>query len=167
MKEHKNTRKEASVQTFCVISAIFILLLVLGYTLVSLQMKAETDKTKATVEADASTKVPVEQEIIKVNGGTIKEPIEADLSNFYSTEIEYTVYKDSVRGTVFAEIVIGRTGILLQLVDSDGNDKPYSSEDSNRILVDSVSEDGSFYVLRDTDTDVQYIVSRYNSYLVR
>lgn len=163
MKEYKTTRKEASVQIFCTISAIFILLLVLGYTLVSLQMKAKTDKA----EANVSSKVPVEQEIIKVNEGTIKEPIESDLSNFYSQEFEYTVYKDSVRGTVFAEIVIGKRGLLIQLVDSDGNDKPYSSEDSNRILVDSVSEDGSFYVLKDIDTDVQYIVSRYNSYLVR
>ena len=167
MEEHKNAKKDASVQTYVIIKAIFILLLVLGYTLVSLQMKAKADKAEATVEADASSKVPVEQEIIKVNGGTIKEPIEADLSNFYSTEIEYTVYKDGVRGTVFAEVVIGRNGLLIQLVDSDGSDKPYSSEDSNRILVDSVSEDGSFYVLRDTDTNVQYIVSRYNSHLVR
>lgn len=167
MEEHKSAKKDASVQTYVIIKAIFILLLVLGYTLVSLQMKAKTDKTEATVEADASSKVPVEQEIIKVNGGTIKEPIEADLSNFHSQEIEYTVYKDSVRGTVFAEVVIGRKGLLIQLVGFDGHDKPYSSEDSNRILVDSVSEDGSFYVLRDTDTDVQYIVSRYNSYLVR
>lgn len=167
MKEHKNTRKETSVQIFCTISAIFILFLVLGYTLVSLQMKAKTDKAEATVEADVSSKVPVEKEIIKVSEGTIKEPIEADLSNFYSQEIEYTVYKDSARGTVFAEIIVGKTGLLIQLVDSDGNDKPYSSEDSNRILVDSVSEDGSFYVLKDVDTDVQYIISRYNSYLVR
>ena len=165
MKECKNTRKEA----ICTVASIvfLFLLLFIGYIALLLQTKAQTDKAKATVEADSSSTVPVEQEIIKVNGGTIKEPIEADLSNFYSPEIEYTVYKDSVRGTVFAEVVIGRTGLLIQLVDSDGNDKPYSSEDSNRILVDSVSEDGSFYVLKDVDTNVQYIVSRYNSYLVR
>lgn len=165
MKECKNTRKE----TICTVASIVFLFLLLfvGYLALLLQTKAQTDKAKATVEADASSTVPVEQEITKVNGGTIKEPIEADLSNFYSPEIEYTVYKDSVRGTVFAEVVIGRTDLLVQLVDSDGNDKPYSSEDSNRILVDSVSENGSFYVLKDVDTNVQYIVSRYNSYLVR
>ena len=167
MEEYKNAKKDSSVQTYVITKAIFILLLVLGYTLVSLQMKAKADKAEATVETDVSSKVPVEQEIIKVNRGTIKEPFEADLSNFHSQEIEYTVYKDSVRGTVFAEVVLGRKGLLIQLVGSDGNDKLYSSEDLNQLTAVSINEDGLFYVLEDVDTGVQYIVSRYNSYLVR
>lgn len=185
MKECKNTKQESTYQIIGIVVPVLLIFIIFTgvvYWLIILPKDSET-QTHETQDLEAQSSlaqyfnpqaeysddltVPVEQEITKVNGGTIKEPMKDDFGNFYESEIKYNVYADNVKDTVFAEVLVGRTGLLINLVDADGNDKLYSSEDSNRILVDSVSEDGSFYVLRDTDTDVQYIVSRYNSYLVR
>lgn len=185
MKECKNTKQESATQIIGTVVPIFLIFLIfIGavYWLVILPQdhKTQTHETqdleaqsslaqkfKPQAEYSDSLTVPVEQEITKVNGGIIREPMKDDFGNFYETGIKYNVYSDNVKDTVFAEVFVGRTGLLINLVDADGNDKPYSSEDLNQLTAVSINEDGLFYIIEDVDTGVQYIVSRYNSYLVR
>ncbi len=180
MKECKNTKQESTYQiigTVVPVLLIFIIFTGVVYWLIILPKDSETQDLEAQsslaqyfnpqTEYSDDLTVPVEQEITKVNGGTIKEPMKDDFGNFYELEIKYNVYADNVKDTVFAEVLVGRMGLLINLVDADGNDKPYSSEDLNQLTVVSINEDGLFYVLEDVDTGIQYIVSRYNSYLVR
>lgn len=185
MKECKSTKQESASQIIGTVVPIFLIFLIfIGavYWLVILPQdhKTQTHETqdleaqsslaqnfKPHAEYSDSLTVPVEQEITKVNGGIIREPMKDDLGNFYETGIKYNVYVDSTKDTVFAEVFVGRMGLLINLVDADGNDKPYSSEDLNQLTAVSINEDGLFYIIEDVDTGVQYIVSRYNSYLVR
>lgn len=185
MKECKSTKQESASQIIGTVVPIFLIFLIfIGavYWLVILPQdhKTQTHETqdieaqsslaqnfKPQAEYSDSLTVPVEQEIIKVNGGIIREPMKDDLGNFYESGIKYNVYVDNVKDTVFAEVFVGRMGLLIDLVDVDGNDKPYSLEDLNQLTAVSINEDGLFYIIEDADTGVQYIVSRYNSYLVR
>lgn len=185
MKECKNTKQESASQIIGIIVPVLLIFLIftgIVYWLVILPQdsEAQTHETQdlevqsslvqyfnPQAEYSDSLTIPVEQEIIKINGGSIKEPMKDDFGNFYESKIKYNVYADNAKDTVFAEVFVGRTGLLINLVDADGNDKPYSSEDLNQFTVISTNEEGLFYIIEDVDTGVQYIVSRYNSYLVR
>ena len=81
----------------------------------------------------------------------------------------YRIYKDTITDTVF---VYFRTGdskdnveCLIQLVTPDGIPKPYSESDENELVL---VEQGDFLILEDTDTKVQYIITRtFSDYIVR
>lgn len=174
MEEYGKDKHKVVMSILCTIVVFFLIFVVVGLAYLAMSMvrgvktqSSLAENFKPQAEYSDSLTVPVEQEIIKVNGGTIKEPMKNDFGNFYESEIKYNVYVDNVKDTVFAEIFVGRTGLLINLVDADGSDKLYSSEDLNQLTAVSINEDGLFYILEDVDTGVQYIVSRYNSYLIR
>ena len=186
MKECKNTKQESASQIIGIIVPVLLIFLIftgIVYWLVILPQDSEAQTHEIQdlevqsslvqyfnpqAEYSDSLTIPVEQEIIKINGGSIKEPMKDDFGNFYESKIKYNVYADNAKDTVFAEVFVGRTGLLINLVDADGNDKPYSSEDLNQFTVISTNEEGLFYIIEDEDTGVEYVIDvGMNSYFVR
>lgn len=81
----------------------------------------------------------------------------------------YRIYKDTITDTVFVYLRASETTdnveCLIQLVTPDGIPKPYSESDENELVL---VEQGDFLILEDTDTKVQYIITRtFSDYIVR
>lgn len=146
---------------FFFIAMIFIL----GF--MNLKVQSAESKVEEPIQYDDALTIPVESNIVRIRKDTFKEPNKNEFDHFYEADLRYDVYLDKSTNTVFAEILLGKRGLLIYLVDSNGEYKTNSSENTNKLVPVSINEDGLFYVLEDEDTGVQYIVSEQNSYLVR
>lgn len=81
-------------------------------------------------------------------------------------KIEYWVSTDSVTSTDFAVAKLGEKELIIELVDFDGNPKAKSSANSD--IMRFVESNNQYYILEDTDTGIQYMISHsFTTYRVR
>ena len=81
-------------------------------------------------------------------------------------KLEYWECTDQATSTDFLITKLGDKELIIDLVDFDGKPKAKLSTKSNGVSI--VETTSQYYILKDNDTDVQYMISLdFNSYRVR
>lgn len=89
-----------------------------------------------------------------------------DLYTDDGQKIEYWNYTDTVTSTDFIIVELGEKEIIIDLVDFDG--KPKAKSSGNTGIMRVVDYSNQYYILEDTDTGVQYMISHgFTTYRVR
>ena len=112
----------------------------------------------STTVEDTST---VNSSIVKVNSCQFQ--LESPIFGDYLDSCD--IYLDTSTNTCFAKFHSAYSGILVELLDTDGTPKLYSEENTNELVL---VERGNFLVFEDTDTGIQYVLNgNYSDYFVR
>lgn len=136
----------------CILCGLFFLLIVL-------LIIDNLANRKDVVEPE---KVIEDKGIVEIRRGTYAPPTKA-FGKSFEVRLVYHVYKDAETGVCTLRL---DGGLLIDLLTADGSPKQYSEIDENYFTI--VSESDDFFILKDMDTGVQYVVSvDHESYYVR
>lgn len=109
----------------------------------------------------------------------VKEPREAKLSGYTEMSEEqfgtisdgmpyvdsYKIMKNDATGVAYAYFNGLKSDVLVKLLNADGTEKMYSSDDKN--MLTAVGKDGDNIIFEDDDTKVSYLVQEdYKEYEV-
>lgn len=85
------------------------------------------------------------------------------------TTVQYSVYSDLETGGCFAELYFSANSkLLIPLINADGTYKEYSDSNMNIISCVGTPSDMHFFIIKDNDTNVQYVISgTTDNYFVR
>lgn len=135
------------------ITVIGVVILSFSLTACSHTASVQADTTNFTEQVSSSF------EELKTEKFEVKDDLVG------KTTDSYTICLDTVTNTTFAYFNRLYSSCIIPLVDASNNPKQYNEQDTNTLVL---IEDSDFLVFEDSDTGVQYIITKnFDSYMIR